>query len=213
MWSARQVGTILAYAAIPLLLVVGSVALAVTEGAPAATATPGATIRPPQVTQTTTPRPTEKVAPASTIPMTSTPKAVASPTPSPTPIPPTASSTSGPQPTSTSASTAPAAATEGALSLPVAPRTEPCGPFRGWNKSYVVRPGDTLFAIALRYRTSVWQLRQANCRNSTVVFPGECLWVPAPEASHCEDCSLPGSRWKWQDHLPWTGVPGFSPDP
>jgi hypothetical protein len=213
MWSARQVGTILAYAAIPLLLVVGSVALAVAEGAPGGTATPATTSSPPQTTQTTKPRPTKTEAPASTMPTATIPTPVASATPSPTRVPPTVSPTTAAQPAGTSRTSAPATATGGPTNLPVAPQAESCGPFRGWSKIYRVKPGDTLFGIALRYRTSVWQLRQANCRNSAAVFPGDRLWVPAPQPVRCEHCALPAFRWEWRQHLPWMGIPGFSPDP
>jgi LysM repeat protein len=213
MWSARQVGTILAYAAIPLVLVVGSVALAVAEGAPARTATPVTTSSPPQATKTTEPRPTKTEAPASAMPTATIAKPSPSATASPTPVPPTASATTGAQPTSTSATSVPATATGGAPSLPVAPRAESCGPSQGWSRIYRVRPGDTLFGIALRYGTSVWQLRQANCRNSTAVLPGECLWVPATQPVRCDYCSLPAPRWKWRQPLPWMGVPGSPPDP
>ncbi len=53
-----------------------------------------------------------------------------------------------------------------------------CGPFPGWVKAYVVRPGDTLFHIASLYRTTVADLEQANCKTNANIFSGERLWVP-----------------------------------
>ena len=57
--------------------------------------------------------------------------------------------------------------------------TIPCGPFPGWIRGYMVKPGDTLFHIATIYRTTVDDLERANCRsNSTIIFAGDRLWVP-----------------------------------
>jgi hypothetical protein len=54
-----------------------------------------------------------------------------------------------------------------------------CGPFPGWVRGYIVEPGDTLFHIATLFRTTVPNLQRANCKsNSTVIFPGDRLWVP-----------------------------------
>lgn len=220
MWSARQVGIVVAYAAIPLLLVVGSVALAVTEGATAPTATTAAPGSPAPasspVTPTETLQPTSTAAPTSTIPPATATAAVtgtASPTPSPTRTPATASATAAAQPTATSRAARPATATEGTLSPRVFPQAGSCGPFPGWSKTYVVRPGDTLFLIALRHRTSVWELRQANCKSSTAVSAGERLWVPAAKSSHWQHRSVPAFRWEWWKQLRRAGIPWFAPDP
>jgi hypothetical protein len=53
-----------------------------------------------------------------------------------------------------------------------------CGPYLGWFRDYRVRPGDTLFHIATSYHTTVVQLQRANCKTGSVIFPGELLWVP-----------------------------------
>jgi hypothetical protein len=58
------------------------------------------------------------------------------------------------------------------------PTVVPCGPYYGWLKSYTVQQGDTLFHIATLYRTTVNALLIANCRQSTLIVPGERLWVP-----------------------------------
>ena len=54
-----------------------------------------------------------------------------------------------------------------------------CGPPRGWVRTHIVRPGDTLFRIALLYGTTYPQLQRANCMgSSTIIYPGQRLWVP-----------------------------------
>jgi LysM repeat protein len=56
--------------------------------------------------------------------------------------------------------------------------TQPkCGPPAGWI-TYIVRPGDTLYSIALRYRVTVSQLMFANCLNGTIIYSGQRLYVP-----------------------------------
>ena len=55
----------------------------------------------------------------------------------------------------------------------------PCGPYPGWVKAYIVRPGDNLYRISLLYRTTVQQLQTANCMgSSTTIFNGQKLYVP-----------------------------------
>jgi LysM repeat protein len=55
----------------------------------------------------------------------------------------------------------------------------PCGPPAGWVRNYVVKPGDTLFRIALSYGITYPQLQRGNCMgNSTTIYTGQRLWVP-----------------------------------
>jgi len=55
----------------------------------------------------------------------------------------------------------------------------PCGPPAGWVKTHIVKPGDTLFRIALSYGTTYPQLQRANCMgSSTIIYAGQRLWVP-----------------------------------
>jgi len=55
----------------------------------------------------------------------------------------------------------------------------PCGPPAGWVRNYIVRPGDTLFRIALAYNITYPQLKRANCMgSSTTIYSGQRLWVP-----------------------------------
>ena len=55
----------------------------------------------------------------------------------------------------------------------------PCGPFAGWIRAYIVRPGDNLYRISLLYRTTVAQLQRSNCMgSSTIIYVGQRLWVP-----------------------------------
>lgn len=44
---------------------------------------------------------------------------------------------------------------------------------------YVVRPGDTLWHVAIRYGTTVWRIRiMNNIRNPNLIYPGQVLIVP-----------------------------------
>ena len=55
----------------------------------------------------------------------------------------------------------------------------PCGPPPGWVRNYIVKPGDTLFRIALAYNLTYPQLQRANCMgSSTIIYIGQRLWVP-----------------------------------
>lgn len=53
----------------------------------------------------------------------------------------------------------------------------PCGTPFGWVR-YTVQPGDTLYRISLLYRTTVAELKQANCLSSDFISAGQQLWVP-----------------------------------
>lgn len=68
-----------------------------------------------------------------------------------------------------------------ALYVPPVPTVTvvPCGPPFGWVRGYTVRPGDTLFRIALSYNITYPQLQRANCMgSSTTIYSGQRLWVP-----------------------------------
>jgi len=44
---------------------------------------------------------------------------------------------------------------------------------------YTVRPGDTLWHVAIRYSTTVWRIRIANnIRNPNLIYPGQVLIIP-----------------------------------
>jgi LysM repeat protein len=54
----------------------------------------------------------------------------------------------------------------------------------GKSRTYVVRPGDTLWALAQRYyagdpRQAVWKLERVNGLASASIVPGQRLSVPA----------------------------------
>lgn len=56
--------------------------------------------------------------------------------------------------------------------------TQPkCGPPAGWI-TYIVRPGDMLYSIALHYWVMVLQLMFANCLNGTIIYSRQKLYVP-----------------------------------
>lgn len=45
----------------------------------------------------------------------------------------------------------------------------------------MVKPGDTVSGIALRYHTTVWAIVYANhLPNPSLIFPGQRLWIPGP---------------------------------
>jgi LysM repeat protein len=52
-----------------------------------------------------------------------------------------------------------------------------CGAPANW-VAYIVQPGDTLFSIALSVGSSVDQLRTANCLTSDTIHTGQRLYVP-----------------------------------
>lgn len=55
-----------------------------------------------------------------------------------------------------------------------------CNAPAGWDNSYIVNVGDTLYKVALMHYTTVSSLQNANCMGaSTVIYPGERLWVPS----------------------------------
>jgi hypothetical protein len=183
MGAVRQAATVLVYAFVPVLLVVGSLALAMTEVQPAQVATPspsGQVSRPtsrPAASQTRA-----GAAPTSSGSGTAT-ATVRFPTAPPTSAPSTATLILHPE-TPAPASPFPTASAQ--VQMLFAP-TMGCGPFQGWIMGYVVRPGDTLYRIALRYRTSVSDLKQGNCRTSSLIYVGERLWVPY----------VPAYGWRW----------------
>jgi LysM repeat protein len=53
-----------------------------------------------------------------------------------------------------------------------------CGAPFGWARAYLVQPGDTLYHIAVSTGTTFSELQSANCLFSTVITPGNLLWVP-----------------------------------
>ena len=48
----------------------------------------------------------------------------------------------------------------------------------GWMKSYIVKSGDTVYAIATNHYTTAGLLKTVNCRTSDLIYAGEVLWVP-----------------------------------
>ncbi len=55
----------------------------------------------------------------------------------------------------------------------------PCTPPEGWTV-YVVRPGDTLYSLALRYGVSIEDIMEANCLMSYYIYAGQRLYLPSP---------------------------------
>jgi LysM repeat protein len=168
--AIRQAASGLIYAVLSIVLVLGSLSVALAErnasAPPAATSTAS-----PVTPETDTPVPTEQpggettspseisgVAPAATTAVT---QAVTAVVPSSTP--------GVSYPTVAPARRAPTATRAAST---------PCGPPPGWIRAYVVQPGDSMFHIATLYRTTVSTLQRANCKTSYLIFAGERLWVP-----------------------------------
>ncbi len=63
----------------------------------------------------------------------------------------------------------------------------------GWVLSYVVKPGDTFYAIASNHYTTVGLLKSVNCRISDLIHVGETLWVPNVPTRTPYPTPLPGS--------------------
>jgi LysM repeat protein len=203
MWSPRQIGTVLAYAAIPLLLVVGGVALAVAEGALPRAA--GATTRTPESSATAAPLTQTPVPPPAQPSPTPTPGRFPTSTTSPTNEPywsatapaPTLGATPTELALTSSTPTATFESTEEAALPSSSTHDMGCDLQHRWMGRYIVRPGDTLFHIALRFGTSVWELRQANCKSSSVIVAGERLLVPQPGSFRRDH------PFSWWQHAPW----------
>ncbi len=53
----------------------------------------------------------------------------------------------------------------------------PCRPPADW-QNYVVQRGDTLYALARRYNTTVYAIVQANCLTSYDIYVGQNLYLP-----------------------------------
>ena len=173
MSSLRQLGSGLLYALVSVVLVVGGLSLALAEGnvnSPASATQPGVTTSLPVSTNTVatgSPEVVTATVGASATPgflvQTATPQALVV---TATPVRPTSTSYIYPSPRPTSTRSI-------VYHTPFA-----CGPYAGWVLSYTVQPGDTLFHIATLFRTTVDALQIANCKPTTVIFPGERLWVP-----------------------------------
>jgi LysM repeat protein len=164
--AVRQAASGLVYGIVSLLLVVGSLALAMAQGT-------ALSPRIPTFTPLPSSTPTQRPSPTGLLANTATSTRVA---------------LSASAPASTSASPVPFTATAKAAT---STSSSPCGAPYGWVKTYVVQAGDTLFRIATRYGISVDELRRANCRSGTVIFVGERLWVPFTQPMATELTIIP----------------------
>lgn len=63
----------------------------------------------------------------------------------------------------------------------------------GWVKTYIVKPGDTLYAISSNHYTTAALLRNVNCKISDLIYPGDALWVPNVATRTPYPTPLPGS--------------------
>lgn len=161
MQGVRQAASGLIYALISVVLVLGSLAVAVAER-----------------NAVSAPAPTASARPAATLASTVTAAATATPSQVPATLPSTSTSAPSPAHVSTTALSYPSLAPTRRPATATRPVTITCGPFAGWVKAYVVQSGDTLFHIATLYSTTVTNLQRANCKTGNVIYVGEWLWVP-----------------------------------
>ena len=83
----------------------------------------------------------------------------------------------------------------------------PCTPRYDWF-IYIVQPGDTLYNLALRVNSTVYELQVANCLLSTYIRVGQRLYVPSYPGP------LPTIPPPWPSPIPTnTQVPPPSPTP
>ncbi len=204
MQALRQLGGGIVIAIVSIILVVGGIALAIAESAPAPSAPePVVTFTPTSnlffFTPTVFSFPTFPETPLTTITQTSSP---AFPPPPPTicPPPPSGWSLIIVNLNDTIYTLAQKyAASEDALknanclgSVDLQPGTAlyvppvfstavvvSCSPPLGWVKNHVVQPGENLFRIALSYGLTYPQLQQGNCMGSSItIYVGQRLWAP-----------------------------------
>lgn len=191
MQAVRQIGSGILYGLVSVTLVVGGLSLALAESYTAASPTPTASL--PIVPQTLTSTQTGPTAFPS-----STPSPTATPLP-PTNCPPPAGwILISVQPYDTLESLAarfrvtpdqlaqanclPTDNLEPGYNiyvpLPSTALPVSCSAPLGWVRAYIIQPGDTLYHIAALYGTSFSELQRANCLFTTVIMPGNLLWVP-----------------------------------
>ncbi|MDX9864989.1 MAG: LysM peptidoglycan-binding domain-containing protein, partial [Anaerolineaceae bacterium] len=72
--------------------------------------------------------------------------------------------------------------TDAPAASPTVTPTESCQPPQNWN-SYTIRAGDTLESLSKTYKTSISQLKEANCLVSDTLLPGTILYVPPVKAT------------------------------
>jgi LysM repeat protein len=152
--AVRQAAGGLIYAFVSVVLVLGSLGLALAQRTP------------------TVARPSPTRLPVTVSPTQSS--ATARETSSPTASETTATASKPASPSNTYA-TYPTVAR---MATSTSSKVVQCGPPYGWIHGYTVEPGDTLYRISVRFETTVEMLRQANCKTGTVIYSGERLWVP-----------------------------------
>ncbi len=161
MQTMRQAAGGLIYAVLSIVLVLGSLSVALAErnaSTPPAVAPSPTLIVPSPLPSFTPPAATDNA----TVSNTSTATSIAT----------------GRQPSATVAANYPTVASTRRPATATHAATSACGPFPGWVKAYVVQPGDTMFHIAVLYQTTVTSLQRANCKTNYLIFAGERLWVP-----------------------------------
>lgn len=160
MQTMRQAAGGLIYAVLSIVLVLGSLSVALAErnaGAPPAVAPSPTLIAPSPAPSSTTAAATREATAGDTV---------------------TATGIASKQPSATAAASYPTIAATRRPATATHAATIACGPLPGWVKAYVVQTGDTMFHIATLYQTTVTNLQRANCKTNYLIFAGERLWVP-----------------------------------
>ncbi len=90
----------------------------------------------------------------------------------------------------------------------------PCGPPAGWVR-YTVQPGDTLYSLSVRTRTTVYAIVQANCLSSYTIYVGQSLWLPSlpPTATFTPPASPTATNTPVTTPSPTPGVDTPTPTP
>ncbi len=158
MQAFRQASSGLIYALLSIVLVLGSLSIALAErnasAPPPATATRAVS---PSASKSSTPTTPSTAGETSQVAASAATAAPASLTPS---------------------VRYPTLAPTGRVTTATHAATIPCGPPAAWVRTYVVQPGDSMFHIATLFHTTVSTLQRANCRTDYLIFTGERLWVP-----------------------------------
>jgi hypothetical protein len=100
--------------------------------------------------------------------------------------------------------------------VPVPPPSAACRAPLGWF-AYVVRPGDTIYALARRTGTDAETLRRANCLSGDSLAAGAVIYIPSPPsrpvAPTWPTTAPPPPAWPttaWPTPVPWP-TPGPVP--
>jgi len=210
MKNARQVLWGIIIALVSIIFILGGVTLSLAEGnalarTPTLPSTASPTLWIPVIQPVTPTEPPLLPMFTSTVPTITVP-------PSLTPLPPSTTITIT-QPPNTSTPTVTRTASKSVTAPPPATPTmtaTACGAPANWG-TYVVKPGDTLYGLSLKFGATVSALQRANCLGeSTLLKVGQKLRVP-PATSVPPTVSVPTSIPSSPTQTPFTPLPTSLP--